>query len=61
MNHEGEYHFIKPADLEQFRGEGWTLVGRMTRASYLGAHDDSLIVRRPTSKLPVPNPPLEAN
>ena len=60
MIHEGEYHFIKPGQLEQFRGDGWTLVGRMTRENYHGAHDDSLLVRRPTSKLPPPDPPLEA-
>ena len=61
MIHEGEYHYIKPDQLPAFRKDGWTLVGRMTRPSYLGAHDDSLIVRRPTSKLPPPDPALEAN
>ena len=60
MIHEGEYHFIKPDQLERFRCAGWTLVGRMTRTHYRGVHDDSLLVRRPTSKLPLPDPPLEA-
>ena len=60
MNHEGEYFLIARRDLERMEKQGWTLVGFVRRIGYVGMHTDNVLVRRPTSKLPKPNPPLEA-
>lgn len=60
MTHEGEYHLIEAARLEEFEKQGWTLVGFVRRIGYVGMHTDNVLVRRPTSKLPPPYPPLEA-
>ncbi len=60
MNHEGEYHLVDRRDLERMEKQGWTLVGFVRRIGYVGMHTDNVLVRRPTSKLPKPNPPLEA-
>jgi len=60
MNNEGEYHLIDRDRLEEFEKQGWTLVGYVRRPGYVGVHHDNVLIRRPTSKLPKPDPPLEA-
>lgn len=59
MRHEGEYHYIRPKQLEQFEKDGWILVGKIRGNHYVGFFPDSLLVRRPTSKLPKPEPPVD--
>jgi hypothetical protein len=55
MRHEGEYHLISGARLEEFEKQGWTLVGYVRRLGYVGVHHDNVLVKRPA-----PPPKLEA-
>lgn len=61
MIHEGEYLLITQARLEELQKQGWNLVGYVRRPGYIGSYPDNVLVRRSTSKLPLPDPPLEAN
>jgi len=52
MRHEGEYHLVEGARLEEFEKQGWTLVGYVRRLGYVGVHNDNVLVHRPTPPPP---------